>query len=121
MRMLRNSWRGFGLAPTIAAAALACSPPGDGGTPLVTPGLYERTGFVPRAIGESSGVAVSRTYPGVLWTHNDSGDDAVLYAIDMAGNLIGRFPVSGARNRDWEDIDLGPCQVRSPSSARCPR
>jgi len=36
----------------------------------------------PRLI-ESSGVAVSHTYPGVLWTHNDSGDGPYLYATDL--------------------------------------
>jgi len=36
-------------------------------------------------VRESSGVAASRAHAGVLWTHNDSGDDAYVYATDLAG------------------------------------
>jgi hypothetical protein len=42
----------------------------------------ERLGTLPDELAESSGVAVSRTQPGVLWSHNDSGDGPTLYAID---------------------------------------
>src|SRR5207237_2233098 len=35
--------------------------------------LMQATFQSPRLV-ESSGVAVSRAHPGVLWTHNDSGD-----------------------------------------------
>ena len=60
-------------------------------------------------IAESSGIAVSRRYAGVLWTHNDSGDDPVLYALSLTGHLLARYRVVGARAVDWEDISLGPC------------
>jgi hypothetical protein len=60
-------------------------------------------------IPETSGLAVSRRNPGLLWTHNDSGSAAVLFALDTAGRLRGRVPVP-IRTRDWEDI----------SAARCP-
>jgi hypothetical protein len=60
-------------------------------------------------IVESSGVAVSRAHPGVLWTHNDSGDGPYLYATDLHGRAGGLIRVSGARATDWEDIALGPC------------
>ena len=62
---------------------------------------------------ESSGVAVSRAYPGVLWTHNDSGDQPYLYATDVTGRDWGRIRVSDARAVDWEDIGLGPCPART--------
>lgn len=55
-------------------------------------------------ITESSGLAASRCQGNVLWTHNDSGDDAYLYAIDRAGNSLGTWKVTSARNIDWEDI-----------------
>ena len=66
----------------------------------------------PRVIGtikspditESSGVAASRCQSNVLWTHNDSGDDAFIYAIDHAGNSLGTWKVPNAKNIDWEDI-----------------
>ncbi len=71
--------------------------------------LPRRTGTLPAALAESSGVAASRAHPGVFWTHNDSDGDAVLFAIDTAGTVLGRVRVTGARNRDWEDLALGPC------------
>ncbi len=57
-------------------------------------------------------MAVSRAFPGILWTHNDSDDRPVLYAIDTTGALIATFEVTGARAVDWEDIALGPCPAR---------
>jgi hypothetical protein len=68
------------------------------GTPAVLPG-----------IAETSGLAVSRRTPGVIWTHNDSGNDAVLFALDTTGRVRGRVRVP-IQTRDWEDI----------SAARCP-
>jgi hypothetical protein len=62
---------------------------------------------------ESSGIAVSRAYPGVLWTHNDSGDQPYLYATDLSGRDRGHLRVSGAHAVDWEDIALGPCPART--------
>ncbi len=61
---------------------------------------------------ESSGVAVSRAHPGVLWTHNDSGDGPYLYATDLSGADLGALLVAGARALDWEDMALGPCPAR---------
>ena len=60
-------------------------------------------------IHESSGVAVSRHHPDLLWTHNDSGADPLLYAIDWSGRLVATYRVVGARAVDWEDLALGPC------------
>ena len=75
-----------------------------------TPSLVERTGSLRSPpITESSGVAVSRRHPGVLWTHNDSGDGPMLYATNLAGDDLGRYLVPGATNYDWEDIALAPC------------
>jgi len=61
---------------------------------------------------ESSGVVVSRAHPGILWTHNDSGDGPYLYATDLRGTDRGAIRVSGAEAVDWEDIALGPCPRR---------
>jgi hypothetical protein len=69
--------------------------------------------FESRRLRESSGVAVSRAYPGVLWTHNDSGDGPYLYATDLEGRNRGWLLVPGARAWDWEDMALGPCPVPS--------
>src|SRR6185295_4584513 len=61
-----------------------------------------------KSITESSGLAASRTAPGAYWTHNDSGDGPFIYAFDTRGNMLGIFRVTGANNRDWEDIATGP-------------
>ena len=72
-----------------------------------------RTGsFQHPMLDESSGAAASRRQPGVLWTLNDSGNDAWIFATDTLGRDHGAFMVTGAENRDWEAIALGPCGAR---------
>jgi hypothetical protein len=63
-------------------------------------------------VKESSGIAASRAHPGVLWTHNDSGDDAYVYATDLTGADRGFVRIRSARAVDWEDIALGPCPTQ---------
>lgn len=70
--------------------------------------LLQATFQSPRVV-ESSGVAVSRAHPGVLWTHNDSGDGPYVYATDLHGTDRGALLIPGAQAVDWEDMALGPC------------
>lgn len=65
------------------------------------------TNLQDRRINESSGLAYSTYSRDVLWTHNDSGDDAFLFAIDRKGRTFARYKVLGAKNIDWEDIATG--------------
>ncbi len=69
---------------------------------------YEKPQTVGRVtsgeITESSGIAASRCAENVFWTHNDSGDDAFLFAISARGEKLGTYKVAGAENDDWEDI-----------------
>ncbi len=58
---------------------------------------------------ETSGLAESRKEPGVYWTHNDSGRQPDVFAINAEGRSLGQARVAGARNRDWEDIASGRC------------
>jgi len=81
--------------------------------------LLQATFQSPRLV-ESSGVAVSRAYPGLLWTHNDSGDGPYLYATDLRGTNRGALLVPGADAIDWEDMSLGPCPVAFPLHPRPP-
>jgi autotransporter-associated beta strand protein len=60
------------------------------------------------AITEASGIAASRMNPNVLWTQEDSGNPAQIYAMTPAGTNLGTYTLSGAGNTDWEDIDVGP-------------
>ena len=59
-------------------------------------------------INEASGIVMSRQNPNVFWTHNDSGDEARLYAFDLQGSHLGVYNIDGIDNRDWEDIAVGP-------------
>lgn len=68
--------------------------------------------FASRRLKESSGVAVSRAHPGILWTHNDSGDGPYLYATDLRGSDLGFLLIPGGEATDWEDMALGPCPIR---------
>ncbi|MGB7202746.1 MAG: hypothetical protein WBD16_10805 [Pyrinomonadaceae bacterium] len=56
------------------------------------------------AIDESSGLAASRCQQNILWTHNDSGDDAYIYALDLEGTNKGTWRIANIENVDWEDI-----------------
>lgn len=55
-------------------------------------------------VTEASGLAVSRRDPTLLWTHNDSGGEPVLYALGTDGHARGAVRLTGVRNYDWEDI-----------------
>ncbi len=59
-------------------------------------------------IKEASGIAASIRNAGMLWTHNDSGNDAELFLLDTALNVKLNVKFSNLTNRDWEDIAVGP-------------
>lgn len=62
------------------------------------------------ALHESSGLVASARVPGLLWTMNDGGNPAELFAVAAAtGRVLGRVRVTGARNEDWEALAQGPC------------
>jgi hypothetical protein len=61
-----------------------------------------------KSVTEASGLAASRQNPGVLWTHNDSGGRARLFAMAADGRELGSYSVKKAKAIDWEDIALGP-------------
>jgi hypothetical protein len=101
--------RGAALAALLAASPLAAQTNWRHEQPDGTP---RTVNFANPSLTESSGVAVSRTQPGVLWTFNDSGNDPILFATDTLGRDLGSFRVTGAGNEDWEAIRLGPCGRR---------
>lgn len=39
-----------------------------------------------------------------LWMINDSGNEDVLYQVDLSGKLIKELKVKNAKNKDWEDL-----------------
>ena len=97
-----------GIIKPLACFYILCSVliqmPANGQSPPRTDcGLLEQI-----AINEASGIAASHRNPGILWTHNDSGDSNRIFAFDRHGRHRGIYFLAGVRNRDWEDIAVGP-------------
>jgi len=67
------------------------------------------------ALNEASGIAMSRRYTNVLWSHNDSGDESRIYAMSMQGNHLGVFQLKDIEAIDFEDIACGPGPVTKTS------
>jgi hypothetical protein len=84
------------LSPTAGPTASAELASGYG-SPVVA-GLIETDD-----IKESSGLSASECQD-VLWTHNDSGNDALIYAMSTEGRHLGTWRVDGAQNVDWESV-----------------
>jgi hypothetical protein len=55
-------------------------------------------------ITEASGIAVG---PGVLWTHDDSGDTARFFALDRHCRTRATYDVGNETATDWEDVARG--------------
>ena len=84
---------------------------GTGGAEVVTtPVACENARLISRIamLPEASGLAPSRRFRDVFWSHNDS-DHPVLYAISADGSVSGRVPLAGASVVDWEAIAVSPC------------
>jgi hypothetical protein len=59
------------------------------------------------SITESSGLAVSASHDHVLWTHNDGGSVAQVYAIDRHGATVARVTLAGVDPYDPEALAPG--------------
>ncbi|MGW2862566.1 WD40 repeat domain-containing protein [Streptomyces sp. NPDC001205] len=96
---MRSLLRVCGVAGFVLAWAAGPAVADDGGFTIEDP-----------RITESSGLAASRTHPGVYWTHNDSGDGPYVYAVDArTGRTVARVTMEGVgRPRDVEAISIGP-------------
>jgi hypothetical protein len=57
---------------------------------------------------EMSGLAASTQHPGILWTHNDSGDKARVFALDaLTCQVKAEVKLNGVNARDAEAISVG--------------
>lgn len=56
---------------------------------------------LPLVLEETSGLTMLND---TLWTHNDSGNEAALYAISTKGKLLAKKKLTKHINIDWEDI-----------------
>jgi hypothetical protein len=107
-----------GLAVLLAGTVLAVAAPAGGAAPSSPPtapsfgSSSTRCVLDDARIDESSGLAVSGWDPERLWTHNDSGDTARLFALGPPAG--GRCPTVGVVNLrgvdafDAEDLAPGP-------------
>jgi hypothetical protein len=66
-------------------------------------------GTLDPVVNESSGMAISRRIANRSYRHNDSGDAARFFVMDLDGRNIKDVAVAGIRQKDWEDMALGPC------------
>ncbi|MFL0685650.1 MAG: hypothetical protein ACJLTB_21005 [Algoriphagus aquaeductus] len=57
---------------------------------------------------EISGLAFSQKHPNLIYVHTDSGGEAAVYLLDSLGKELGVIELEGVKNRDWEDIAVGP-------------
>ena len=69
----------------------------------------------PEEINESSGIAISRNNPGIFWTHNDSGNDPIIYGINPGFGIVARIRLLDVEGRDLEDIAVAPCSIEVPT------
>ena len=80
---------------------------------LSAKGVHEHV-LLTAQIDEASGLARSLINPEILYTHNDSGGENAIYAIDTKGQLRARIVIEGVQNRDWEEI----ATARDPISGK---
>lgn len=55
----------------------------------------------PDLLEESSALAIADE---VVWTLNDSGNTAVLFALSLQGQILAEVSIGNARNVDWESL-----------------
>jgi hypothetical protein len=95
---------GMTLAVTSIAAMTSVSAMAATTSPQVS---LDRT-LTDARIAESSGLARSTYARDVLFTHNDSGDGARVFAVGANGKTNAVLTLKGAGNVAWEDISSGP-------------
>ena len=104
------------MRPWIGALLLLvlAGPRQGGGWQLVAPRHLRQTGTITEPqMAETSGAAVSRRNPGIIWTIDDSGNPPDLIATDTLGRFRADIALHGATNVDWEEVAIGPCHLAS--------
>ncbi len=93
------------LGPLLAAGGgLDPSPPPLPAAPPPAPRAVVDRPLRDLEIAESSGLALSPTHDGLIWTVNDSGNPPVVYGIGPDGDTRVRLRVTGVPNIDWEAV-----------------
>ncbi|TWU10643.1 hypothetical protein [Allorhodopirellula heiligendammensis] len=71
-------------------------------------------------LNESSGLVFSTRDPNCVWTHNDSGNSARLYAFDhRTGELTGECRLTGVKAVDWESLTTAGLDYQELIVADC--
>lgn len=107
----------FGLAVTLLAPALLSGSSGGRHHPGTADAATAATTTRPTGVNRflkdsrirrSSGLVRSTRAPGVLFTHNDRGSKASVYAVGPSGHTLARLTLAGVEAVDWEDMATGP-------------
>jgi hypothetical protein len=107
------------LAQPVAGPAVAARTPGStptGATPTHATGTtgattdpaaptVDRIVTDPR-ITEASGLVSSVRHQGLVWTHEDSGHPARIFALDASGTTVATLALRGVQNVDWESMTI---------------
>lgn len=96
-------------------SALVPSPPILPAAPSTADGPRVLCRMSDSRLTEISGLAASVRFPGVVWVHNDSGDTARVFAVDVATCVV-RAVVSlaGVSAVDFEAISMGRDSAGEP-------
>lgn len=88
---------------------LALSPASGSATVSTTvPTTEVMCEFTDTRLSEISGMAPSALHQGVMWVHNDSGDEAKLYALQLTDcAIVGELILRNVSARDFEGLAAG--------------
>ena len=96
MKLMRKAWF-IGLLMLLSPLAWAQA--GSGFSPVF---VLQPKAELPEEVKETSGIFF---HNGRLWTHNDSGNKPVLYALDTTTfQIVQRITLAHVKNTDWEDV-----------------
>lgn len=100
------------LAAAVVALVVLAAAPAGAATVCDRFGPARQVGTVADGdLTEISGVAASRTHPGVWWVHDDSGGLPAVSAVGDHGEALGTYRLAGAEAFDWEDIAAAKGQL----------
>ncbi|WP_221450590.1 hypothetical protein [Pseudoteredinibacter isoporae] len=90
-----------GLATVVASVAACVYMPGQQHSELGLSFSDAQTSKLVKTLEETSGLA---QHGELLWTHNDSGDKARIYAINEQGEIQKTVLIENGHNFDWEEM-----------------
>ncbi|CAN5161529.1 hypothetical protein BH09BAC3_BH09BAC3_17480 [soil metagenome] len=94
------------LLVVIYLTSVCCHQKAKGKTALFDKGISLGTNKNGK-LEEASGLVESIKQPNYFWTHNDSGNPAMIFLVGKDAKTRKTFRLANASNRDWEDITIG--------------